>query len=92
MPSAPTSRSALRNALIYGLCGGLLFAVLRLTEYRFLVIEHIDEVRRQAASFKEMYDKPLMNAALTFTEPFPIGLVVSVISAAVLRKKPKAGA
>jgi hypothetical protein len=52
--------------------------------------ERIDEVRRQAASFKELYDKPLMNAALTFTEPFPIGLVVSVISAAVLRKKPKA--
>jgi DNA-binding CsgD family transcriptional regulator len=45
MPSAPASRrSALRNALIYGLCGGLLFAVLRLTEYRFLVIEHSVEI------------------------------------------------
>jgi hypothetical protein len=38
-----------------------------------------------------MYDKPLMNVALTFTEPFPIGLLVSVISAAVLRKQPRAG-
>jgi DNA-binding CsgD family transcriptional regulator len=45
MPSAPASRrSALRSALIYGLCGGLLFAVLRLTEYRFLVIEHSVEI------------------------------------------------
>jgi DNA-binding CsgD family transcriptional regulator len=36
--------SALRNALIYGLCGGVLFAVLRVTEYRFLVIEHSVEI------------------------------------------------
>ena len=34
-----------------------------------------------------MYDNPLMNAAITFAEPFPIGLIVTVISAAVLRKK-----
>jgi len=34
-----------------------------------------------------MYDKPWMNAAITFTEPFPIGLRVTVISAATLRKK-----
>jgi DNA-binding CsgD family transcriptional regulator len=30
--------------LIYGGAGGLLFAVLRLTEYRFLVIEHSVEI------------------------------------------------
>ena len=34
----------MRNALIYGLCGGVLFAVLRLTEYRFLVLEHSVEI------------------------------------------------
>jgi hypothetical protein len=28
-----------------------------------------------------------MNAAITFTEPFPVGLVMTVISAAVLRRK-----
>lgn len=39
--SAPSSRRrALRDILLYGLCGGLLIAVLKLTEYRFLVIEH----------------------------------------------------
>jgi hypothetical protein len=32
-------------------------------------------------------DNPLMNAAITFTETFPIGLLVTVVSAAVLRKK-----
>jgi hypothetical protein len=47
----------------------------------------IDETARQMQMFKEMYDKPLINAAFTFVEPFPIGLLVTVISAAVLRRK-----
>jgi hypothetical protein len=34
-----------------------------------------------------MYDKPLFNAAVTLLEPFPIGLAVTLISAAVLRKR-----
>jgi len=34
-----------------------------------------------------MYDNPLMNAALALTEPFPIFLLVSVVSAAILRRK-----
>jgi Protein of unknown function (DUF4199) len=38
---------------------------------------------------KELYANPFFNAALTFIEPFPIGLVITVISAAVLRKKPQ---
>jgi hypothetical protein len=36
-----------------------------------------------------MYDNPLLNAAMTFVEPFPIGLVITLISAAVLRRKPQ---
>ena len=47
----------------------------------------IDASVKQMEGFKRMYDNPLMNAAITFTEPFPIGLVVTLISAAVLRKK-----
>lgn len=50
--------------------------------------ETIDASLRQMQDFKRMYDNPFMNAAITFTEPFPIGLVVALISAAVLRKKP----
>jgi hypothetical protein len=38
---------------------------------------------------KAMLENPLINAAVTFTEPFPVGLLVTVISAAVL-KRPKA--
>jgi two-component system, NarL family, response regulator LiaR len=45
-PTAPLSRrvALLRNALVYGVSGGLLLVVLRLTEYRYLVIEHSIEI------------------------------------------------
>jgi hypothetical protein len=41
----------------------------------------------QLKKAKELYDNPLYNAAETFLEPFPVGLVITLISAAVLRKK-----
>lgn len=37
-------RRAVRDILIYGVCGGVLVAVLKLTEYRFLVVEHSVEI------------------------------------------------
>ena len=37
---------------------------------------------------KVLYANPLYNAALTFIEPFPVALLVTLISAAVLRKRP----
>ena len=43
----------------------------------------------QAKRFKEMYANPLFNSLMTFIEPFPIGLLITLISAAVLRKKPQ---
>src|SRR6267143_1610931 len=43
--SAPSSRRrALRDILLYGVCGGVLIAVLKLTEYRFLFVEYSVEV------------------------------------------------
>lgn len=33
-----------KHIIIYGLCGGLLIAVLKLIEYRFLVVEHSFEI------------------------------------------------
>lgn len=47
----------------------------------------IDAKLQEMKNFKAMYDNPLINAAFTFTEPFPVGLIVTLISAAVLRKK-----
>jgi hypothetical protein len=43
----------------------------------------LQEVRK----YKELYKNPVFNAALTFIEPFTIGLVITLISAAVLRRK-----
>ena len=37
-------RRALRDILIFGLCGGVLITILKLTEYRFLVVEHSVEI------------------------------------------------
>lgn len=36
--------------------------------------------------YKEQYESPLFNAAVTFLEPFPVGLVITLISAGVLRR------
>src|ERR1700748_3234025 len=36
---------------------------------------------------QEMYQNPLVNAAYTFIEPLPVGLIITLISAAVLRRK-----
>ena len=43
----------------------------------------------QVKKYKEIYDNPLLNAAYTFLEPFPVGLGITLISAAILRKKPQ---
>lgn len=37
-------RRALRDILLYGLCGGLLITLLKVTEYRFLVVKHSVEI------------------------------------------------
>ena len=42
---------------------------------------------QQIQKYKEMEDNPLINAAMTFIEPFPVGLAITLLSAAVLRKK-----
>jgi Protein of unknown function (DUF4199) len=36
---------------------------------------------------QQLYQNPLINAAYTFMEPLPVGLVITLISAAILRRK-----
>ena len=45
----------------------------------------IEEMKK----LKESYENPFFNAAMTFIEPFPVGLVITLVSAAVLRRKPQ---
>jgi uncharacterized protein DUF4199 len=49
--------------------------------------QKIDEAAKRARTFKGLWDNPLTNAALTFATSVPIGLAVSAISAAILRKR-----
>jgi hypothetical protein len=43
----------------------------------------IDNIQKM----KVMYANPFFNVLMTFIEPFPVGLLITLISAAVLRKK-----
>jgi hypothetical protein len=49
--------------------------------------QKLDETQRQADQFRKMYDNPAINIAMTFTEVFPVGLVITLVSAGILRKK-----
>ena len=43
--------------------------------------------KKEMDQMKAMYANPLMNVAMTFIEPFPVGLVVTLVSAGILRKR-----
>ena len=49
--------------------------------------EKIAEEKRKVEEMMKLFENPALNAAMTFAEPFPIGLAVSLLSAAVLRKR-----
>lgn len=44
---------------------------------------------QQMADFKEMYKNPLFVVLITYSEVFPIGLIVALISGLILKKKVK---
>jgi hypothetical protein len=46
---------------------------------------------QEAKNIKAMLDNPFINAAISFTEPFPVGLLVTLISAAILRRRSPSG-
>lgn len=47
----------------------------------------IDAKASELAEFRTMYANPLLMAAFTFLEPFPVGLLMTLVSAAALRRK-----
>jgi hypothetical protein len=46
--------------------------------------------KEEMAKFAEMYKNPAFNAAVTLVEPLPVALLVALITAAVLSRRPRA--
>ena len=46
----------------------------------------LEQVKEEMASMKEKYARPYFRIPITFIEIFPVGLLISLISAALLRK------
>lgn len=49
------------------------------------------EAEAQMAEFARLYANPLFNAGMTFLEPLPVGVVMTLVSAGILRRRPSAG-
>jgi Protein of unknown function (DUF4199) len=56
--------------------------------------EVIAQKQAEMAKFAKMYDNPVINVAITFMEPLPVALIMTLVSAGVLsrRRKREAGA
>jgi len=49
--------------------------------------EQINQQVEQMKQFQVLYSNPLINVAFTLLEPLPVGLVMTLISALILRKR-----
>lgn len=47
----------------------------------------LDKQAKSMADLKEMYKNPLINSAMTFVEPLPVGLLMTLIAAGALSRK-----
>lgn len=51
--------------------------------------EELAKRKAEMDSFAKLYENPAINAAVTFSEPFPVALIVSLASAGVLSRRRK---
>lgn len=49
--------------------------------------EELNEVIKEAQGYKDMYKNPVMFTFITYMEIFPVGFIVSVIAAIILKRK-----
>ena len=47
----------------------------------------IDKTVTEMASMKQMYNNPIIRFGMTLMEILPVGIIVTLLSAAILRKK-----
>jgi DNA-binding NarL/FixJ family response regulator len=84
--SAPVSRRrALRDILLYGLCGGVLITLLKMMEYRFLVVEYSVEI--YVALVAALFAGLGIWLGLTLTRKKP-----EIIRETIIKEVPAAGA
>ena len=49
----------------------------------------IEKQTTEMAEFGEMYKNPFFNALMTYMEILPVGLIVTLISSLILKRKPQ---
>jgi hypothetical protein len=47
----------------------------------------IDKQLAEGAKFAKLYKNPVVSTAITFVEPLPVGLVIALVSAGILRRR-----
>ena len=62
-------------------------SVVGAAEARGAPAAEVERIRADAAAFLSMYENPLFRLPITFIEMFPIGVLISLISAALLRNR-----
>lgn len=94
---------ALKMGVLIALVASTLYVIVWLFYYYLLVPDFIDVYTAhvlknctpedlpakaaEMADFKEMYRNPLFVIVITYSEVFPVGLVVALVSALILKKK-----
>lgn len=65
------------------------YAEYQMTQYKEagLSTEEIALKQKEMNQWMEMYENPVVMAGITFMEMFPVGLIVAVISAFILKRK-----
>lgn len=96
---------AFKTGFLIALVGSTMYVVVGLSYYYLFVPEFLDVYISyvlkntptsdlpaktvEMANFKEMYKNPLFAILISYMEVFPIGLVVALVSALILKRKQK---
>ena len=77
--------------LYISLIASTVYVLVWFVDFYFFNPDFVQQYSAQMASVGEMYKNPLFVALLTYAEILPVGILVTLISAWVLRKKNKEG-
>jgi amino acid transporter len=96
---------AFKTGVLIAFAGSTMYVVVWLFYYYLFVPDFIDVFiphvlketspadlpakTKEMANFKEMYKNPVFVVLITYSEVFPIGLIVALVSALVLKRKKK---